>query len=193
GQPCNFRITVTNESDSAFSAPMRFGDAIGIDGIGRLEGLAIRDLSPALGCPEAPQTLPLSCVAALELGARESRTYSMTVVLPESAALSGSDGKASGQNCIGVVSPDTRVRGGAGAGGAGVGGNADAWHGVAVAKETKQEWSTRVVMSAQGKCVGPQGSRFRNGRCGPQEQTKPTKPKKPRECVLLKGQVRTAS
>src|SRR5690606_20355408 len=125
GQPCNFRITVTNERDSAFSAPMRFGDAIGIAGIGRLGGLAIRDLSPALGCPEAPQALPLSCVAALELGARESRTYSMTVVLPESAAPSGSDGKASGQKCIGVVSPDTPVRGGAGAGGAGEGGNAD--------------------------------------------------------------------
>lgn len=193
GQPCNFRITVTNESDSAFSAPMRFGDAIGIDGIGRLEGLAIRDLSPALGCPEAPQTLPLSCVAALELGARESRTYSMTVVLPESAAPSGSDGKASGQNCIGVVSPDTPVRGGAGAGGAGEGSNAHACHRFTVAKETKQECSKGFVMNAQGNCVCPQGSSFRNGRCVPQEPPKPTKPKKPRECVLLKGQVRTAS
>src|SRR5690606_7182919 len=52
GQPCAFRITLTNDSDTPFSAPMRFGDAVGIDGVGRLEGVTIERLSPSFGCAE---------------------------------------------------------------------------------------------------------------------------------------------
>jgi hypothetical protein len=197
GKPCAFQITVSNESDVSFSAPMRFGDAIGIDGIGRLDGVAIRALSPSFGCAETSATLPLSCVATLTLGAHESRTYAMTVILPGSGALAGLQGNASGENCIGVVSPDTPVRGGAGDGGNADGiGKAYACHRFAIVNEVKQECSPGFVMNAAGNCVCPQGTSFRNGQCSggpPRKPDRPEKPEEPKQCVLLKGQIRTAS
>lgn len=194
GQPCAFQITVTNDGDSAFSAPMRFGDAIGIDGIGRLEGVPIRALSPSFGCTEAPSTLPLSCVATLTLGAHESRTYNMTVVLPEGGTLAGLQGNVSGQNCIGVVSPDTPVRGDAGDGGNADGNKAYACHRFTVVKDVKQECSQGFVMNQEGRCVCPRGTTFRNGQCsGQSREPEPRKPEEPKQCVLLKGQIRTTS
>ncbi|TIR63958.1 MAG: hypothetical protein E5X18_32060, partial [Mesorhizobium sp.] len=41
GAPCSFEITITNGGPNAFSGPVRIGDAVGIDGLGRLEGVKI--------------------------------------------------------------------------------------------------------------------------------------------------------
>lgn len=197
GKPCAFQITVSNDGDAPFSAPMRFGDAIGVDGTGRLEGVPISALSPSFGCAEAPATLPLSCVATLSLGAHESRGFAMTVVLPEGGALAGLQGNAGGENCIGVVSPDTPVHGGAGDGGdADDSGKAYACHRFTIVKEVKKACSQGFVMNAAGNCACPPGTSFRNGQCSAGQPRKPDKPQKPEEpklCVLLKGQVRTAS
>ncbi len=41
GEPCTFEITITNSGTAGFSGPVRIGDAIGVEGFGRLEGVAI--------------------------------------------------------------------------------------------------------------------------------------------------------
>ena len=71
GEPCTFEITITNSGTSGFSGPVRIGDAIGVDGIGRLEGVPITEIVPPFGCSPEPTTLPMSCVANLTLGAGE--------------------------------------------------------------------------------------------------------------------------
>ena len=71
GRPCTFEITITNGGTSGFSGPVRIGDAIGVEGIGRLEGVEITEIVPPLGCSPEPTTLPMSCVATLTLGAGE--------------------------------------------------------------------------------------------------------------------------
>ncbi|MBM0273875.1 hypothetical protein JNZ24_10645, partial [Streptococcus suis] len=50
GQPCSFEITVTNDGATAFSGPVRIGDAIGVEGLGRLEGVEITSIDPPFGC-----------------------------------------------------------------------------------------------------------------------------------------------
>lgn len=190
GQPCSFEITITNENDTAFSGPMRIGDAIGIDGQGRLEGVPISQIMPPLGCDEEPTTLPLSCVANLSLGPHESRAHKVVVVIPDDA-VAGTDGKVSGENCVGVVSPNTPVIGGGGSAPlSNAGGKAYACHPFTIAKEEKQQCSQGFVMNTAGKCVCPKGTTFRNGRCTPSKAPDP-KPEEPRQCVLLKGQIRT--
>ncbi|RUW56273.1 hypothetical protein EOA28_38380, partial [Mesorhizobium sp. M2A.F.Ca.ET.067.02.1.1] len=110
--PCSFEITITNDRPSAFSGPVRIGDAIGVEGLGRLEGVEITSIEPPFGCSPEPTTLPLSCIANLTLGAGESHVHNVTVVIPDDGRLANLQGTVNGQNCVGVLSPDTRVQGG---------------------------------------------------------------------------------
>ena len=109
GRPCTFEITITNSGTSGFSGPVRIGDAIGVGGIGRLEGVPITEIVPPFGCSPEPTTLPMSCVANLTLGAGESRVHQVTVVIPGGGALADMTAPVSARNCVGVVSPDTPV------------------------------------------------------------------------------------
>ena len=63
GQPCSFDITITKDGTSPFSGPVRIGDAIGVEGLGRLDGVAITSIDPPFGCSPEPATLPASCIA----------------------------------------------------------------------------------------------------------------------------------
>ncbi|CCV10250.1 conserved exported hypothetical protein [Mesorhizobium sp. STM 4661] len=198
GQPCSFEITITNEGTSPFSGPVRIGDAIGLEGLGRLEGVSITSIEPPFGCSPEPATLPLSCIANLALGAGESRAHKMTVVLPDDGRLANPQGTVNGQNCVGVLSPDTRVQGGGDAlSGAqanmqGDRGKAYACHPFTIGDEVKKECSQGFVMNDAGRCVCPQGTSFRNGQCSSGGGTVIIpKPKDPQRCVLLKGQIRT--
>jgi len=197
GQPCSFEITIANDGDTPFSAPMRIGDAIGIDGKGRLEGVAVKEIAPPLGCAAAPSALPLSCVADLSIGAHASRKHKVVVVIPEDAGPSGTGGRVGGQNCVGVVSPDTPVVGGAGAaGGGGRDGKAYACHPFTIVRETKKACAKGFVKNDAGDCVCPAGTRVRGGQCAADPKPQPPPPPKrddPKQCVLLKGQVRTRS
>ena len=87
GAPCSFEITITNDGPNTFSGPVRIGDAIGLDGIGRLEGVQITSINPPFGCSPEPATLPTSCIANLTLGAGESHTHHVTVMLPDEATI----------------------------------------------------------------------------------------------------------
>ena len=55
GQPCSFDITITNDGTSPFSGPVRIGDAIGVEGLGRLDGVAITSIDPPFGCSPEPE------------------------------------------------------------------------------------------------------------------------------------------
>ena len=87
GEPCTFEITITNDGPSGFSGPVRIGDAISIEGLGRPEGVPITSIEPPFGCSPEPTTLPLSCVTNLSLGAGESRVHTVTVVIPDDGSL----------------------------------------------------------------------------------------------------------
>ncbi|MER8376702.1 hypothetical protein [Mesorhizobium sp. M1406] len=195
GQPCSFEITITNDGTSPFSGPVRIGDAIGVEGFGRLEGVEIISIQPPFGCSPEPATLPLSCIANLTLGAGESRVHHVTVVIPDDGRLANLRGNVSGQNCVGVLSPDTRVQGGGDVLGGdltnvqGDRGRAYACHPFAISQETKKECSAGFVLNDAGRCVCPRGTTFRNGQCSPGGGIVP-KPE-PKRCVLLEGQIRT--
>ncbi|PDQ20212.1 hypothetical protein CN311_15505 [Mesorhizobium sanjuanii] len=196
GQPCSFDITITNEGTNPFSGPVRIGDAIGIEGLGRLEGVAITSIEPPFGCSPEPATLPLSCIANLTLGAGESHVHNVTVVLPDDGRLANLQGTVNGQNCVGVLSPDTRVLGGGDALSGnqanvqGDRGKAYACHPFTISNEVKKECSAGFVMNDAGRCVCPPGTTFRNGQCSPGGGVI-IPPKEPKLCVLLKGQIRT--
>ncbi|MFD2054020.1 hypothetical protein ACFSQT_13235 [Mesorhizobium calcicola] len=194
GQPCSFEITITNDGTSPFSGPVRIGDAIGVEGLGRLDGVAITSIDPPFGCSPEPATLPLSCIANLTLGAGESQVHQVTVVIPDDGRLANLQGNVSGQNCVGVLSPDTRVQGGDVLPGdqanvQGDRGKAYACHPFTITHEVKKECSPGFVMNDAGRCVCPQGTTFRNGQCSPDGGV--IVEPKPRPCVLLEGQIRT--
>ncbi|TPL57764.1 hypothetical protein FJ942_12035 [Mesorhizobium sp. B2-4-2] len=195
GEPCSFEITITNDGSAEFSGPVRIGDAIGVEGLGRLEGVAITSIEPAFGCSPEPAALPASCIADLTLGAGESRVHHVTVVIPDDGRLANLQGSVNGQNCVGVLSPDTRVQGGGDVlsrDQANTQGNRDkayACHPFAIRHETKKECSAGFVMNDAGRCVCPQGTTYRNGQCSSGGVIIP--PKEPKRCVLLEGQVRT--
>ncbi|WP_405023208.1 hypothetical protein [Mesorhizobium sp. BE184] len=216
GQPCSFRITIANDGDSAFSAPMRVGDAIGINGADRLEGVTVKSISPPFGCDAEPTTLPLSCIANLSLDPGQSRSHSVTIVIPDAGPLTAMEGRIPAQNCVGVVSPETPVRGGVVLGrGADGSGKASACHDFTIVKDSKKPEPPRTppgddacpatfVMSPSGTCTCPTGATFRNGQCsgGPVDQPQPEQPRperpkpidpQPEQCVLLKGQIRTGA
>lgn len=196
GQPCSFEITITNEGTSPFSGPARIGDAIGIEGLGRLEGVAITSIEPPFGCSPEPATLPVSCIANLTLGAGESHVHNVTVVLPDDGRLANLQGSVNGQNCVGVLSPDTRVQGGDVLSGGqaniqGDRGKAYACHPFTIRNEVKKECSAGFVMNDAGRCVCPPGTTFRNGQCSGGGGVIVPIPPKPKPCILLKGQIRT--
>ncbi|MER9969355.1 hypothetical protein [Mesorhizobium sp. M0060] len=195
GQPCSFEITITNDGASAFSGPVRIGDAIGVEGLGRLEGVAIASIDPPFGCSPEPATLPLSCIAQLTLGAGESHVHNVTVIIPDDGRLASLQGTVNGQNCVGVLSPNTPVQGGGDVlsrGAANVQGDrgkAYACHPFIIMHEVKKECSQGFVMNDAGNCVCPPGTTFRNGQCSSGGGTVIVP--KPKPCVLLKGQIRT--
>lgn len=197
GQPCSFEITIANDGKNAFSGPVRIGDAIGVEGRGRLEGVAITSIDPPFGCAPEPATLPASCIANLTLGVGESHVHQVTVVFPDVGRLANLQGTVSGQNCVGVLSPDTPVRG-AGkvlsrdpANVQGDRGKAYACHPFTIKNEGKKACSADLVMNDAGRCVCPQGTTFRNGQCSSGGGTVII-PKPKERCVLLKGQIRTS-
>ncbi|RWQ41524.1 MAG: hypothetical protein EOS21_13135 [Mesorhizobium sp.] len=199
GQPCSFEITITNDGEGTFSGPVRIGDAIGVEGLGRLEGVAITSIDPPFGCAPEPATLPASCIADLTLGAGESHVHQVTVIIPDDGRLANLQGTVSGQNCVGVLSPDTPVRG---AGDVlsrdptnvqGDRGKAYACHPFTIKREVQKKCSAGLVMNDAGRCVCPEGTTFRNGQCSSGGGTVIIpKPKDPQRCVLLKGQIRTS-
>ncbi|AZO26485.1 hypothetical protein ABID26_003604 [Mesorhizobium shonense] len=193
GAPCSFEITIANDGPNAFSGPVRIGDAVGLDGVGRLEGVPIASIDPPFGCSPEPTTLPASCIAKLTLGAGESHTHHVSVVLPDLAKLQGA---VSGQNCVGVLSPNTPVQGGsdvlsrAPTNAQGDRGKAYACHPFTIKREAKTQCSAGMVLNSAGRCACPEGTSFRNGQCsggGTQLLPLPV----PQRCVLLKGQIRT--
>jgi hypothetical protein len=203
GEPCTFEITIRNDSDTAFSGPVRIGDAIGVEGLGRLEGVEIAEVVPPFGCAPEPTTLPISCVADLSLGAGESRVHQVTVVIPDDGRFDNQNGPINGRNCVAVLSPDTPVRnGGLSEGQSLVEGSPEegqyACHPFTISKpeQPKDLCSEGFVMNDAGRCVCPEGTTFRNGRCTGDQGTVPTPTPKPRDpqpqqCQLLPGQIRT--
>ncbi|TIW91760.1 MAG: hypothetical protein E5V59_19425, partial [Mesorhizobium sp.] len=197
GQPCSFEITITNDGTTPFSGPVRIGDAIGVEGLGRLEGVEITSIDPPFGCSPEPATLPASCIANLTLGAGESQVHHVTVVIPDDGRLANLQGNVSGQNCVGVLSPDTRVQGGGDvlsdgqANIQGDRGKAYACHPFTISQETKKECSQGFVMNDAGRCVCPEGTTFRNGQCTGGGTDVVPLPPPPKRCVLLEGQIRT--
>ncbi len=204
GQPCTFEITITNGGAAGFTGPVRIGDAIGVDGIGRLEGVEITEISPPLGCSPEPATLPMSCVATMTLGAGESRVYQVTVVIPEDGALANIREPMSARNCVGVVPPDTpvasaeRMMSSAPETTGRPGTGPFACHSFTIGKAVAEQCSQGFVMNADGRCVCPEGTRFRNGQCRPVGGEPPPPPPPPAppppktgKCELLPGQIRT--
>ncbi|MEQ1941129.1 hypothetical protein ABMA32_01765 [Mesorhizobium sp. VNQ89] len=197
GQPCTFEITITNAGTADFNGPMRIGDAIGVDGIGRLEGVVISEISPPFGCEPEPTTLPMSCIANITLGAGEQRVHQVTVVIPE-GPLANIREPVPARNCVGVIPPDVPVaedpdgvlEGPETTGRPGTG--PSACHTFTIGRPVAEQCSKGFVMNADGRCVCPEGTRFRNGQCRTVGGEPPPPPPPPVDrCILKPGQIRT--
>ncbi len=194
GEPCTFEITITNDGSSGFSGPVRIGDAIAADGLGRLEGVEITSIEPPFGCSPEPTTLPISCVADLTLGAGESHVHRVTVVIPNDGRFANLNGPVDARNCVGVLSPDQPVARQGTAAGASVLDNKEggvACHPFVIINEVENQCSEGFVLNDAGRCVCPEGTTFRNGQCVGGATTVPIPQPKPDRCTLLPGQIRT--
>ncbi len=205
GQPCAFTVTITNNGDSGFSGPVQIGDALELDGIGRLEGVAIQSIEPPFGCSPEPSALPFGCVATINIPAGASQPHVVTVVIPDSDALANVTQRGvPGRNCAGVTGERVTI-------GAlnetaarvanGQAGPYSCHPFTLVKKQEEKQCSEGFVKNADGRCVCPDGQTFSQGRgrCvgdvaqpqTPQEPDQPTDVEQPRLCKLLPGMIRT--
>jgi hypothetical protein len=131
---------------------------------------------------------------------RQARVHQVTVVIPDDGRFDSQNGPINGRNCVAVLSPETPVRNGGGQ--SLVEGSPEegqyACHPFTISKpeQPKDQCSEGFVMNDAGRCVCPEGTTFRNGRCTGDQGTTPTptpKPRKPQpqQCDLLPGQIRT--
>ena len=196
GQPCTFEITIRDDGDSAFNGTVGSATPWKSEGLGRLDGVAISEISPPFGCATEPTSLPIACDANLSLGAGESHVHQVTVVIPDDGRFDNAQGPVAGRNCVAVLKPGTPVSGGGAltrvpAGSGNELGGASACHDFTITHEVKKECSAGFVLNADGKCVCPEGTTFRNGQCStPGRKTHEPKPQE-QQCTLLPGMIRT--
>lgn len=170
GQPCTFVVKIANPGPEPVEGPIRFGDAIAVDGIGRLEGVSVTSIDPPLGCKPAPSKLPLSCAGGSGLGGGGSSTHKMTVVIAASA-LGGAASPVAAQNCFAVVPPDTTVAGlggGASAPGGASGAGPYACHRftIEIPKGGGQcKLLPGQIRTKAGRCICPSGTSLAGGKC----------------------------
>ena len=171
GEPCTFEITITNDGTTGFSGPVRIGDAIGVDGLGRLEGVPISEIVPPFGCSPEPTTLPMSCVATLTLGAGEIRVHQVTVVIPDDGPLRQHHASPCRRRTASAWCRPTRrwpATDGADRRACDRA-TRDAAPSPATPspspKQVKEQCSAGFVMNDAGRCVCPEGTTFRNGQC----------------------------
>ena len=100
GKDCTFQVTVTNDSDQAFSGQLMVGDLMRLGGV-NTNGVAITSISPPLNCDVSPSSLPFSCKAATSLAGHESHTHTITVHMPADGG--GIRSAADGLNCFMAV------------------------------------------------------------------------------------------
>ena len=101
GKDCTFQVTITNDSDQAFSGTLMVGDLMSLGGV-NTNGAAIASISPPLNCDATPASLPFSCKAATSLAGHESHTHAITVHMPAEGG-GGSRPSADGLNCFMAV------------------------------------------------------------------------------------------
>ncbi|MGE3370274.1 MAG: EB domain-containing protein [Rhizobiaceae bacterium] len=213
GMPCTFEITVTNVGHSDFAGPVRIADAVGIEGFGRIEDVAVTEIAPPFGCAEGPTSLPVSCTVDLVLAAGASRVHRMTVVVPGDGRFGGRDGPHEGRACVAVLDPETPVavlpeaQRSMGTGNP-AGGSVYACHSFELSgperavsipiPEPRPQTGTGskpqpctllagMVRTEAGECVCPKGASLRNGACRAVTGGQPES----QQCRLLPGQVRT--
>ena len=199
GQPCSFTITVTNNGDSAYNGPVQIGDAIELEGIGRLEGVAIQSVEPPFGCAPEPSVMPFGCTATVSIPAGASQPHVVTVVIPDSEALANvTPNGVSGRNCVAVTGEPVTI----GAAGRSALGQIDrgenrgvSCHPFILVKTEIEKQCSEGFVKKGDRCVCPEGTTFSQGRgrCVG-ETTEPKEPDQPQTtplCRLLPGMIRT--
>lgn len=187
GVPCSFEISFVNSGQKAFSGDVRIGDALALEGVGRLEGVAVNAVEPPLGCAAEPSSLPASCIARLSLAPGEKRSHRVTVTLP---FFPGAQEAVDGRNCVAALPPETPVAEFLGsallpAGTAAPG--AYACHAFRYERD-KPLCAAGMAANADGRCACPGETRFTGSAC---MEPGAVPAKEPQQCRLLPGQVRT--
>ncbi len=208
GQPCSFTISITNNGDAAFNGPVQIGDAIELEGIGRLEGVAIQSIEPPFGCAPEPSALPFGCTATVSIPAGATQPHVVTVVIPDSEALGNvTEEGVSGRNCVAVTGEPVTI----GAAGQSALGQIDrgenrgiSCHPFTLAKKQQEKQCSDGFVRKGDRCVCPEGTSFSQarGQCigetdepvtpqTPDEPQEPDQPQTTPQCRLLPGMIRT--
>ncbi|MDH3579729.1 MAG: hypothetical protein OEM91_03795, partial [Hyphomicrobiales bacterium] len=96
---CTFEISVSNNGPRTFDGNMFLADNMSIPGVASVN---ITWIAPRLpGCN--PTTLPFQCIVPMTLGAGATRTFEITVEIPQNAVQPG--GRASARNCFFASDP----------------------------------------------------------------------------------------
>ncbi len=189
---CPFSITVKNVGKTDFNGKVKFADALGL----AAEGLTIpiTSIAPALPCDNPPTTVPFVCEGMLSLNAGESVSYNINLDFTGQQSLAPD---AEMRNCAAVIAGDTAIgENNRGENPGGADGEFTEVVGCTIFrfshdKEEEDQCTRPMVMSDNGVCVCPSGSRWNGRRCVGGDDTPPPVVVPDPLCVPGKGEIRT--
>ncbi len=176
--PCKFQITLKNGTSKNFDGKLAIIDGITDTNGGLVAGASI-SVNPPFGCDVKPTSLPFGCVANVSLGAGQSRTHEVTVILPEgdnnidnlTSNSKPSSAKTGMRNCVligepGILSADiSDTLEGAGSSQANEGSPRYACHPFNTEETAAEQCTSGMVLNNAGNCQCPSGSKWNGRRC----------------------------
>jgi hypothetical protein len=167
GVPCTFDITIKNGGNKDFNGKVAIVDGITNTGGGIVSGASV-SVSPPFGCNVEPDSLPFGCVATLHLGAGQSRTHKVSVIMPEGET--GTAGSAL-TNCVmlgepGILDADVDEMISIAPGNAGRDapvGKRTSCHSFTL--DEPEQCTSGMVLTDAGNCQCPAGTRWNGRRC----------------------------
>lgn len=184
-EDCTFEVTIRNDGETDFSGPVKIGDALGLAAEGMT--VAVTSIEPPLPCDAQPAAVPFVCTGNLDLAAGESTTHLITLEFDDNVQTKGD----AMRNCA-VVMDEGAGSANPNAAGGEVNGEIVGCHTFRLEDNEKDQCRPPMVMSDNGTCVCPQGTKWNGRRCAGDTIIPPVPlPDPDPVCKVGKGEMRT--